>query len=92
MSRYVVQWTFECDADDELEAGALAFREMVALSCNPTKGQNAIRVSDYVDPSKTTYTKLDDALLDVSPLFLSQILGFRQFIWINQDPPRASKR
>lgn len=60
--KYIVQWSVICDAENEKEAGVATYNEMRKLITDPTYGQSIVRVSDYVNPSKSSYVHLAEAL------------------------------
>lgn len=90
MTRYVVSVEIETDCDDEYEAACNAYKTLSQLLASPSRGRIASRV---VDTTTGAHSDIDlfDGVVEVDPLFASQVLGFRHLVWVSQNPPRSGK-
>jgi hypothetical protein len=60
--KYTVQWSVVCDAYNPKEAGVNNCGEMLEIVKDPTYGQGILRVSDYVNPSISSYVIIAEAM------------------------------
>ena len=82
--KYTVTLSFVEEAESPAHAVMQVFQEMCHLVANPCKGQNVALVESVQEgtgePTGESMT-LDKAILEIDPLRLAQILGFRHLIW-----------
>ncbi len=87
--RYTVTVTIEGDYGDEYEAACGAYRILSELLASPPRGDIGAVVTN-TETGDAVAMSLFDGVLEVDPLFASQVIGFRHLIWINQNPPRKT--
>lgn len=87
MSKYTVTWTHEVECDAPERAVYEAFLSLVKLAGNPYWGDAALHVSS---PDEGYRADMDimNSLLEVDPILVSQLLGFRHMVWVSQGRGR----
>lgn len=90
MTRYVVSVEVETDCDDEYEAACNAYRVISQLLASPSRGSVPSLVTNS-ETGESVSIDLFDGVVEVDPLFASQVLGFRHLVWVSQNPPRSGK-
>lgn len=88
MTHYIVSWTHEVECDDENEAGHLAFVEMLRIGATPNRTTSNRFVVKNSATGDSYEMNITDGTLVIDPLLISQLLGFRHFIWVNQNTTR----
>lgn len=85
-------WTLGGEYDDEYEASCAAYKELARITASPvTVGQSTFVVTND-DTGESQEMHMLDGVVEVEPLLASQIIGFRHFIWVQQNPPRSNKK
>lgn len=90
MTKYTVTIRIDGEHDDAFEAANGAYRMLSSLLASPMRGEIMAEVLNN-DTGESVTMSLFDGVVDVDPLFASQIMGFRHLIWVSQNPPRSSK-
>lgn len=90
MTQYEVTIRFDGEHGDAYEATHSAYRVLSSLLASPAKGDVMAEVRN-AETGEVVTMSLFDGVMDVDPLFASQVMGFRHLIWVSQNPPRASK-
>lgn len=90
MTRYTVTIRIDGEHDDAFEAANGAYRMLSSLLASPMRGEIMAEVLNN-DTGESVTMSLFDGVVDVDPLFASQVMGFRHLIWVSQNPPRSSK-
>lgn len=90
MTKYTVTIRIDGEHDDAFEAANGAYRVLSSLLASPMRGEIMAEVLNN-DTGESVTMSLFDGVVDVDPLFASQIMGFRHLIWVSQNPPRSSK-
>ncbi len=90
MTQYTVTIRIDAEHGDAFEAANGAYRMLSSLLASPAKGLIMADIENR-ETGETVTMSLFDGVLDVDPLFASQIMGFRHLIWVSQNPPRASR-
>lgn len=90
MTKYTVTIRIDGEHDDAFEAANGAYRILSSLLASPMRGEIMAEVLNN-DTGESVTMSLFDGVVDVDPLFASQIMGFRHLIWVSQNPPRSSK-
>lgn len=81
---------FSVDCDDEYEATNHVYKALSILLASPMRGDVMAEVEN-ADTGEVFSLSLFDGVVEVDPLFASQVMGFRHLIWVSQNPPRANK-
>jgi hypothetical protein len=89
-AKHIVTLTFEEDCIDEYEAAYSVYMKLTQLLASPTKGKIMANIEN-AETSENFAIDLFDGVLEVNPLFASQVIGTRHLIWISQNPPRKQK-
>ena len=90
MTRYTVTIRIDGEHGDAFEAANGAYRMLSSLLASPMRGEIMAEVLNN-DTGESVAMSLFDGVVDVDPLFASQVMGFRHLIWVSQNPPRSSK-
>lgn len=90
MTRYTVTIRINGEHDDAFEAADGAYRMLSSLLASPMRGEVMAEIRNN-ETGETVEMSLFDGVVDVDPLFASQVMGFRHLIWVSQNPPRSSK-
>lgn len=90
MTRYTVTIRIDGEHDDAFEAADGAYRMLSSLLASPMRGEVMAEIRNN-ETGETVEMSLFDGVVDVDPLFASQVMGFRHLIWVSQNPPRSSK-
>jgi len=90
VTKYRVNIPFDVVCDDEYEAAHNVYRTLSVLLASPMKGDVMAEIENC-DTGETFSLSLFDGVVEVDPLFASQVMGFRHLIWVSQNPPRANK-
>lgn len=90
MTRYSVNIPFSVECDDEYEAANAVYRLLSRLLASPMQGEIVSEVTN-TETSESFTLSLFDGVVEVDPLFASQVMGFRHLIWVSQNPPRAGR-
>lgn len=90
VTKYNVTIPFTVVCDDEYEAANNVYRTLSALLASPMRGEIVAEIEN-ADTGEVLSLALFDGVVEVDPLFASQVMGFRHLVWVSQNPPRSSK-
>jgi hypothetical protein len=90
VTKYTVTIRIDAEHGDAFEAAHGAYRMLSSLLASPAKGPVMADIENH-ETGETVTMSLFDGVIDVDPLFASQVMGFRHLIWVSQNPPRANR-
>lgn len=90
MTRYTVTIRIDGEHDDAYEAANGAYRMLSSLLASPMRGDVLADILNNETGESVTLS-LFDGVVEIDPLFASQVMGFRHLVWVSQNPPRATK-
>jgi hypothetical protein len=87
MAKYTVTWSIDVDCEGVAEANHAGFIQMLGIAANPHLGDNRFTITEQSTGENVEVDVLDGTL-EIEPLLVAQIVGFRHLIWVGQSQAR----